>query len=692
MRRAQLCLSWLVAAAASAVVPSVAHAQVVDTRATLLARAQVWTPTQVQSMNIRRGPTGVDGFAFQSLVRCQFVERMLDGTSPKFACLLPSGDEVKVKYGESNGEVHGEVAASRLLWALGFGADAMYPVRILCRGCPTTIGVPSTPDERLVDPAIVERKMPGRELTTGDQPGWSWLELDLIDEHAGGATRAQRDALKLLAVLIQHTDSKPEQQRLVCLDEHADGPAARCERPFMMINDLGLTFGRANLANANLVGSVNLQEWAHTPVWKRDGPCVGNLPKSLTGTLKDPVISEEGREFLAGRLQQLSDGQIRALFEVARVVHRAPPDDLQASALVDDWVRAFKAKRQDIVNRRCEALWPGGIAALFGTAPITWLQGRSSGPVTALMNGISLLGYTRVLIGIGVALAFLHTLRLGAALLLLLALTGVLTDGAKAIVNSPRPQAVDAAVRSLDIVDALGASFHSDSPSPSVDAVDGYGFPSGHVAVTTAFLFGVGYLFRWRWIWGVILVWVPLMAVSRMYLGRHFLGDVLGGLGIGVIAATIGVLGLTLARLANDRRAANAAARTMAVAVGCACAAVWAGIGAYDAGRLLGLAAAVLLLVQRKWAGKILPVPRSIDNARLRVRAGRVALAAVGFAVVWRATYATLDVVDLRYTLAGALLAGAVPAFALLLSPLVIERLLAAAVPRTPIAARWWPI
>ena len=475
--------------------------------------------------------------------------------------MLPSGDEIKVKYGEFNGEVHGEVAATRILWALGFGADAMYPVRILCRGCPDTIGVGWQPGERLVDPAIVERKMPGRELTRGDHPGWSWLELDLIEEEAGGATRAQRDALKLLAVLIQHTDSKPEQQRLVCLGEDERSASTSCEHPFMMINDLGLTFGRANLANSNLVGSVNFQEWAQTPVWKEDGACVGNLPKSLTGTLKDPIISEHGRDFLAGRLLQLSDSQIRALFEVARVDRRAVPQDSRTSSPVDEWVRVFKAKRKEIVDRRCDALWPGGISALFGTAPIHWLQDRSSVAMTAVMNGISALGYARVLIAIGVALAFLHTLRAGAALLLLLALTGVLTDGAKTIVSSPRPQAVDAAVKNLDVVSVLGDSFRSDSATPSVDSVDGYGFPSGHVAMWTAFFFGLGYFFRWAWVWPVMVVSIPAMAMSRVYLGRHFLGDVLGGVGVGVIAATIGLLALTLARLSNQKRATNAAVR-----------------------------------------------------------------------------------------------------------------------------------
>ena len=48
----------------------------------------------------------------------------------------------------------------------------------------------------------------------------------------------------------------------------------------------------------------------------------------LTGTLDNPPISEEGRAFLAGLLVQLSDAQIRALFEVARFpIKTAAPGD-----------------------------------------------------------------------------------------------------------------------------------------------------------------------------------------------------------------------------------------------------------------------------------------------------------------------------------------------------------------------------
>jgi hypothetical protein len=280
------------------------------------------------------------------------LDKKLGGNSPKFACRA-GDDELKVKFGGTNGEVYAEVAASRLLWALGFGADRMYPVKVICRGCPATFeGVRRADGDLLVDPATIERKHPGRELAADDE-GWSWDELDDVSEAAGGAPRAHVDALKLLAVFLQHTDSKPQQQRLVCLDASSDDGA--CARPFLMVNDLGVTFGRANRSNANPTGSANLHEWSRTPVWADAPGCVGNLPKSLTGTLDNPAISEAGRRFLAGLLVQLSDAQLHDLFEVARM-HlrpRVPERGRSGFPSTREWVDAFKDKRRQIVERRC---------------------------------------------------------------------------------------------------------------------------------------------------------------------------------------------------------------------------------------------------------------------------------------------------------------------------------------------------
>jgi len=323
-----------------------------ETRESVIARSQVWRRTDIPSMNLSVGPTGPASFALGQTITCEYMDKKLPGRSPKFACQLPNGDELKVKYGGTNGEVYGEVAASRLLWALGFGADAMYSVRVICQGCPERIGgILRRNGDRIVDPAAVERKMPGRELF-GE---WDWDELDLVGDSSGGATRAERDALKLLAVLLQHSDSKPQQQRVVCVGENSE--ADPCATPLMMINDLGVTFGRANAFNQQPRGSVNLVEWTALPVWKDAGTCVGNLSGSFTGTLKYPVISEEGRQFLANLLMQLSDQQLRDMFEAARVYlrPRAPEHGISGFPTSDEWVTAFKQKRAEIVDRRCQA-------------------------------------------------------------------------------------------------------------------------------------------------------------------------------------------------------------------------------------------------------------------------------------------------------------------------------------------------
>jgi hypothetical protein len=275
--------------------------------------------------------------------------------SPKFACVIGKDDEVKVKFGGNNGEVYGEVLATRLLWALGFPADGMYPVNVICRGCPAEFrGIERPNGESRFDPAVIERKLPGTEWPPEGNHGWSWAELNQVDGERGGSPRAHRDALKLLAVFLQHGDTKPEQQRVVCASKATWPRAGTCANPVLMISDVGLTFGRVNFTNANDAG-VNLQAWRGTPVWKGDQGCVGNLPRSFTGTLEDPVISETGRAFLAGLLQQLSDRQLHDLFAVARVQLRlrSPGRVDSGFATEAEWVDAFKAKRQQILERQC---------------------------------------------------------------------------------------------------------------------------------------------------------------------------------------------------------------------------------------------------------------------------------------------------------------------------------------------------
>lgn len=303
-----------------------------------IRRARVWVPGDVRSKDLRRGPQGPGAFLPDQLVECDYVDDRFEGKSPKFECALSPDDRVKVKYGAGNGEVYAEVAATRLLWALGFGADRVYPVRIRCRGCPQDFrGTPDPSRIELVDPATVERKFDGRPLEGDEGAGWTWPELDLVDEAAGGAPRAHIDALRLLAAVLQHTDSKAVNQRLVVVP---DG------QPFLLINDLGLTFGRANILNRNSVGSADLDDWVHTPVWAMGPGCVANIERSYTGTLDHPRIGEAGRAMLSRLLDQLSREQIEEMFDVSRIAERSHRS-------VTDWVDAFDRKRAEIRDRRC---------------------------------------------------------------------------------------------------------------------------------------------------------------------------------------------------------------------------------------------------------------------------------------------------------------------------------------------------
>ncbi|MEO7158015.1 MAG: hypothetical protein ABI039_10655, partial [Vicinamibacterales bacterium] len=104
---------------------------------------------------------------------------------------------------------------------------------------------------------------------------------------------------------------------------------------------------------------MNLEDWDGAALWKDPKQCVADMPRSFTGSLEDPVISEAGRSFLSKRLAELSDRQIQDLFRVSNVMKReqtiAGADGKRRPATLDDWVRVFKKKRSEIAAARCSA-------------------------------------------------------------------------------------------------------------------------------------------------------------------------------------------------------------------------------------------------------------------------------------------------------------------------------------------------
>src|SRR5688572_17532835 len=85
-------------------------------RTDAIARAQVWTRTDVRAMNIRTGPAGPGAFPFNASITCKYSPKDLSGGSPKFAC-LDGEDELKVKFGGTRSEERRVGKEGRYRWA-----------------------------------------------------------------------------------------------------------------------------------------------------------------------------------------------------------------------------------------------------------------------------------------------------------------------------------------------------------------------------------------------------------------------------------------------------------------------------------------------------------------------------------------------------------------------------------------------
>ena len=208
----------------------------------------------------------------------------------------------------------------------------MYLVgRVRCAGCPAfpfqslrclqKTGMKSAcfaggiDYDRIVDfdAAVIERRIEGRKIEGTPDQGWAWFELNKVDPARGGSPRAEVDALRLMAVLLAHWDNKAENQRLVC-PPGADGPDGTCAQPLAIMQDLGATFGPTK---------VDLHNWRRQRIWADATTCrvsMKTLPSS-GATFPDWQISEDGRLLLLGLLEQLSDQQLRDLFEGSRITH-----------------------------------------------------------------------------------------------------------------------------------------------------------------------------------------------------------------------------------------------------------------------------------------------------------------------------------------------------------------------------------
>jgi len=363
-------------------------------------------PGDLSSDEILAGPSGVFPYsAAEALggVGCTFVQpgKELGGKSAKFLCGTSEGRTLRLKYWDpereaGNREVFAIVAATRLMWALGFEVLHALPMNVRCNGCPrnpeTGEGVRST--RNYVAEISVYPPSGPRILSRDDRDqGWSWRELDdAIRALPPGPERTRQrthfDALTLLGVFMQHGDRKPEQQALYCdapvdmaagARETSKAPdlaaillerpdASACPKAAAVIVDVGATFGGAGRTSSNATAKMDLDAWRSKTVFRQEdgGTCRARLTVSLAAGRDgegDPEISEDGRRFLLEQLSRLTPAHVRAIFTAARVdqLHRpgAAPSSSAGLTAIDEWVAAFEDKVRQIETRQCRSATSG---------------------------------------------------------------------------------------------------------------------------------------------------------------------------------------------------------------------------------------------------------------------------------------------------------------------------------------------
>jgi len=183
---------------------------------------------------------------------------------------------------------------------------------------------------------------------------------------------------------------------------------------------------------------------------------------------------------------------------------------------------------------------------MFQTDFILFIQSYASAPLNTFFLFITSLNDESTIQAVIISFFFGVNFRKGFLLLQLTVINGIATGFFKNFFALPRPFNVDAAVQTPGYTpDPAGVLTGQDAKTlwgllPEEALADfrmhrfnSFGFPSGHTSSAVALWGGIALLFKdWR-VRAACLLLILLIPFSRIYLGRHFPADVLGGYVLG---------------------------------------------------------------------------------------------------------------------------------------------------------------
>jgi len=185
---------------------------------------------------------------------------------------------------------------------------------------------------------------------------------------------------------------------------------------------------------------------------------------------------------------------------------------------------------------------------MFQTEIIIFIQSLGSDFLTAVFKTFTEIGRSHFTISLLLVIMFGVNIRTGFILSWAVIWNGLLTDFFKNIFALPRPANVDSNVllpgkdyANPTIFKNMGAKgFFNKLPPEVVDnlrinRIDSWGFPSGHASNAFTLWGSIFLFFKKTWVRIIAVVFMFFIPLSRMYLGRHFLADILGGTVLGLI-------------------------------------------------------------------------------------------------------------------------------------------------------------